>query len=119
MTAEELCKRVQDWLADLKAIDVRVLDVRKLTDVTDYMIIASGRSNRHVRAIAENVIEQSKKKKHQPLGVEGLSQSEWALVDLCDVVVHVMVPETRDFYQLEKLWGRETTAVTAATNASH
>jgi ribosome-associated protein len=104
-------------MADLKANDLRVLDVRKLTDVTDYMIIASGRSGRHVRAIAENVVEQSKKKKHQPLGVEGLSQGEWVLVDLCDVVVHVMVPETREFYQLEKLWGRETPAVTAATNA--
>ena len=117
MLAEELCNKVQDWLADLKAVDIKVLDVRKLTDVTDYMIIASGRSGRHVRAVAENVIEQAKKKEHQPLGVEGLSEGEWVLVDLCDVVVHVMVAETRDFYQLEKLWGRETPAVKTATNA--
>lgn len=117
MTAEQLRRQVEDWLADLKASHVVVLDVRELTDVTDYMIVASGRSGRHVRSLAEHLVEQSKKHGHQPMGVEGLDQGEWVLVDLCDVVIHVMQPEVRDFYQLEKLWGRERVAEPAATSA--
>lgn len=117
MTTERLSQQVQDWLADIKATNVTVLDVRQLTDVTDYMIVASGRSGRHVRSIAENVIEQSKKIGHQPLGVEGLDLGEWVLVDLCDVVTHVMQPEVRDFYQLEKLWDRERIFQPTATLA--
>ena len=117
MIAEELSRQVQEWLADLKAVDVIVLDVRELTDVTDYMIVASGRSGRHVRSIAENIIEHSKKEGHQPMGVEGLDQGEWVLVDLCDVVAHVMQPDVRDFYQLEKLWSRERVREPAAGSA--
>ena len=117
MTPEQLRQQVEDWLADLKANHVVVLDVREQTDVTDYMIVASGRSGRHVRSLAENLIEQSKKHGHQPMGVEGLDQGEWVLVDLCDVVAHVMQPEVRDFYQLEKLWSRERVAEPAATSA--
>jgi ribosome-associated protein len=91
-------------LDDLKALDVHSLDVRHLTTVTDTMVIASGRSDRHVRAIAGAVIEQCKKAGFRPLGVEGERSGEWVLVDLADIVVHVMLPRVREFYNLEKLW---------------
>jgi ribosome-associated protein len=91
-------------LDEIKAIDVRVLDVRPLTDITDFMIIASGRSNRQVRALADEVVAEATLRGVRPLGVEGHEQAEWVLVDLGDVVVHVMQPATRDFYQLERLW---------------
>ena len=91
-------------LDDLKAEQVHVLDVRHLTTVTDTMVVASGRSDRHVRAIAGAVVEQAKKAGFRPLGVEGQSSGEWVLVDLADVVVHVMLPRVREFYNLEKLW---------------
>ena len=91
-------------LDDLKAEQVHVLDVRHLTTVTDTMVVASGRSDRHVRAIAGAVVEQAKKAGFRPIGVEGQSSGEWVLVDLADVVVHVMLPRVREFYNLEKLW---------------
>jgi len=91
-------------LDEIKAIDVRVLDVRPLTDITDFMIIASGRSNRQVRALADEVVAEATLRGVRPLGVEGFDQGIWVLVDLGDVVVHVMQPATREFYQLERLW---------------
>jgi ribosome-associated protein len=91
-------------LDDLKAENVHVLDVRHLTTVTDTMVVASGRSDRHVRAIANAVVEQVKKAGYKPLGVEGARSGEWVLVDLADLVVHVMLPRVREFYNLEKLW---------------
>jgi ribosome-associated protein len=91
-------------LDEIKAIDVRVLDVRPLTDITDFMIIASGRSNRQVRALADEVVAEATLRGVRPLGVEGFDQGTWVLVDLGDVVVHVMQPAIRDFYQLERLW---------------
>ena len=102
---DALTHLVIDALEDRKAHTITVLDVHELTDVTDMMVVACGRSTRQVRATAEHVIERSKKAGCQPLGVEGLREGEWVLVDLCDVVLHVMTPETRETYQLEKLWG--------------
>ena len=93
-----------DALEDLKAVDILVLDVRELSNFTDYMIIASGRSARQVAALAENVVVKAKQAGEPPLGVEGMRGGEWVLVDLGDVVVHVMQPDVREFYQLEKLW---------------
>lgn len=91
-------------LEDMKAVNIRVLDVRSLTDVADTMIVASGTSDRHVRAIAENVIVEAKAAGRRPLGTEGKQDGEWVLVDLQDLLVHVMLPRVREFYALEQLW---------------
>lgn len=95
---------IEQALADMKAVNVMVFDVRNLTDVTDHIVIASGNSDRHVRSIADNVIQAAKKAGFRPMGVEGEREGEWALVDLQDAIVHVMLPRVRDFYRLESLW---------------
>ena len=97
-------KLVLNALEDLKAVNIKVLDVRGLTDVADTMIVASGTSDRHVRAIAENVIVKAKAAGRRPMGTEGEPDGEWVLVDLQDVLVHVMLPRVREFYALEQLW---------------
>lgn len=91
-------------LDDIKALDVAVLDVRGLTDIADTMIIASGTSDRHVRSIADRVVERVKAAGIRPLGVEGGREGEWVLVDLNDVILHVMLPRVRELYGLEHLW---------------
>ncbi|MGB0846002.1 MAG: ribosome silencing factor [Thiolinea sp.] len=110
MELEELQALVIRALDDMKAQDVRVLDVRGKSTITDVMVIATGTSTRHVKSLADNVAVQAKNAGEQPLGTEGERDSEWMLVDLNDVVVHVMTPATRDFYNLEKLWGDDMTA---------
>jgi ribosome silencing factor RsfS/YbeB/iojap len=97
-------KVVKDALADMKAVDARVLDVRGLTDISDYMVVASGTSDRHVRSIADNVVRMARAAGVRPFGVEGAKDGEWVLVDLPDVMVHVMLPRVREFYGLEQLW---------------
>ncbi len=104
MNSEQLCDLVIDALEEVKAKDIVKLDVRELTIVTDYMIVASGTSNRHVKALAEAVAEKSRAAGHRPAGIEGADGSEWVLLDLGDALVHVMLPRVREFYNLEKLW---------------
>jgi ribosome-associated protein len=99
-----LASVVQSALEDMKAQEVSCLDVRHLTSVTDTMFVAAGRSDRHVRAVADAVLERAKAAGYSPIGVEGQEAGEWVLVDLADVVVHVMQPRVRDFYKLESLW---------------
>lgn len=102
--AQPLQDVVTAALEDMKAVNVKVLDVRGLTDIADSMIIASGNSDRHVRSIADRVVEKAKAAGFRPLGTEGERDGEWVLVDLQDVIVHVMLPRVREFYGLERLW---------------
>jgi iojap-like ribosome-associated protein len=102
----ELNKLIIDALDDLKGQKIVELDVTQLTDVMDHLIIVNGTSNRHVKSLANNVIEELKTAGHRPIGVEGLDVGEWVLVDYGDTVVHVMLQATRDFYELEKLWSK-------------
>jgi len=104
MQADKLRDLAVSTLEDMKAKDIVVIDVRKKTSITDYMIIASGNSDRHVKSLAETVAFQAKQAGEAPLGAEGITDGEWALVDLNGVVVHVMQARVRDFYQLERLW---------------
>jgi ribosome-associated protein len=104
MEAEAQKNLVVDALEELKAVNPVTLDVTGLTDVMDFLVIASGTSNRHVKSLADNVCMQAKKNGIRPLGVEGESTGDWVLVDFGDVVVHVMLPAVRYFYDLERLW---------------
>jgi ribosome-associated protein len=96
---------VVDAIEDIKGFDITVMDVRKLTSMTSYMIVASATSSRQAKAVADNVREKLKEKGYNIRGTEGEKEGEWVLVDLDDIVVHIMVPTTRAYYNLEQLWG--------------
>lgn len=107
MNSQQLCKVAFDALDEMKALDIVQLDVEKLTTMTDYMLICSGRSDRHVKSLAHSVVDAAKQSGTRPIGMEGDDSGEWVLVDLNGVIVHVMQQKFRDFYQLEKLWSVE------------
>lgn len=110
MRSKQLLALAEHALADVKARDIKVLDVRQLTTIADYMVVASGTSDRHVKSIAERLVQRASEAGCRPLGVEGTGTGEWVLVDLADVVVHIMQPKARDFYKLEKLWDMDAVA---------
>ena len=101
---ETLLKKLIHALEDIQASDIKVIDVRKQTAITDYMIIASGRASRHVKAIADKVMEDMKTKGLPALSCTGTETSDWVLIDFGDFILHVMQPESRQFYNLEDLW---------------
>jgi len=116
MNSKQLSNFIVDALDDGKANDIVKLDVRDMTSVTDYMIVASGTSNRHVKSLADNIAEKAQEEGNKPIGVEGEDGGEWVLLDLDDVLVHVMLPKVREFYNLEKLWSLGAITGAAATD---
>ena len=116
MNSEELSDLVVDALDEIKGLDITKLDVRDMTTVTDWMIVASGTSSRHVQAMVDNVAEKAKAAGRRPIGVEGEDGGEWVLLDLQDALVHVMLPKVREFYNLEKLWSITPSGDAAATD---
>lgn len=118
-SAPTLLQTVTSALEDMKAVNVKVLDVRGLTDIADTLIVASGTSDRHVRSIAEHVMVQAKRNGFRQLGTEGEREGEWVLVDLQDIIVHVMLPRVREFYGLERLWDAGTVMHESAGSAAH
>ena len=116
MNSEKLSDLVVDALEEIKGLDIIKLNVRDMTSVTDWMIVASGTSSRHVQALVDNVAEKAKAAGHRPIGFEGESGGEWVLLDLQDALVHVMLPKIREFYNLEKLWSISPSGDAAATD---
>ncbi|NVJ51761.1 MAG: ribosome silencing factor [Gammaproteobacteria bacterium] len=110
MDSEALKLFIVDQLEDAKAQHINVIDVQDKTPITDYMIVCSGTSSRHVKSIAVQLVQKAKEQGKQPIGVEGEDSSEWVLVDFGDAIVHVMQANVRDYYQIEKLWSNDLTS---------
>ena len=107
LNSKKLAQRIVDTLDDLKGQSIRCINVKKLTEITDYMVITTGRSNTHTKALADAVVNRLKKSGEKVIGIEGRLQSEWILVDAGDIVVHIMVAPVRPLYNLEDLWDFE------------
>lgn len=105
MQSQELKDKICQAIDDAKGFDVKTMDVREQSDITDFMVVASGTSSKHVASVADRVSEIMREQGEKVFGIEGKSEGDWVLMDFGDVVVHIMRPETRDFYNLEKLWG--------------
>ncbi len=105
MRSQFMLAQVRDILADAKGREVRLLDVRNIYDITDFMVVVNGTSSLHVVSMAEKLIENLRAHRCRPIGVEGKDVGDWVLIDFGDVIIHVMRPQTREFYNLEKLWG--------------
>ena len=118
MTSDQLRDLVISTLEDLKAIDIQQIDVSGQNPLTDLFVIASGNSSRHVKSMAEKLVMKAKAAAFPPLGVEGAREAEWVLVDLNDVIVHLMLPQTRAFYNLEKLWEASSQQRSSATQSA-
>ena len=119
MRTETMREEILRALSEAKGQDIRSLDVRGATDFTDYMIIASGTSSRHVQTLADKVRDHMRTLGCRPVGAEGEQTGDWVLIDFGDVVVHLMRPQVRDFYNLEKLWGEGRAEVSAPVSAHH
>jgi len=117
MNSEKLAGLIVEALDDVKAKDIVKLDVRDMTTVTDFMVVASGTSNRHVKALVDNVADKAREAGCRPVGIEGEDGGEWVLLDLQDALVHVMLPKVREFYNLEKLWSIVPTGDATATES--
>ena len=104
MQSDKMQQHITQLIDDAKGQDIRVLDVREISDITDYMIIASGTSTRHVTSVADKIVDGMRTHQQRALGIEGRDVGDWVLVDFGDVVVHIMRPDVREFYNLEKLW---------------
>lgn len=117
MSSEKMLQNILSALEDAKAQNVTSIDVRDITDITDYMVIASGTSSRHVKSVADKVAGSLRDAGNKALGTEGESEGEWVLVDFGDVILHVMQQATREHYQLEKLWGHSAVAKKVSQSA--
>ena len=115
---KNLTEIVVNALEDVKALDIALIDVRGLTDIMDTMVVASGNSNRQVKALANNLVVDAKRAGYTPIGVEGDDTSEWILVDFGDLVAHIMLPATRQLYDLERLWSLPTESVAETATES-